>query len=45
MHKDSFISPLWIKLPQLAGYSKHFDADNKCINFLVSDKELLKKIQ
>ena len=38
----TFPSPLNIKLPQLTGYTKHFDAYNKCINFLVTDKELLK---
>ena len=43
-HKvEGFPSPLDIKLPQLTGYAKHFDANNTYINFLVTDKELLKK--
>ena len=41
-HKDGTFSPLNIKLPQLAGHAKHFNND-KHINFLVADKELLKK--
>ena len=32
-----------IKLPQLTGYAKHFHNGDKLINFLVADKELLKK--
>ena len=43
-HKnDAFPSQLNIKLPQLPGYSKHFDGDNKCVNFLATDEKLLKK--
>ena len=42
MHKDG-VSPLNIKLPQLMGYSNHFNDDNKHINFLVTHKKLLKK--
>ena len=34
---------LCIKLPQMNGYVKYFDRNNKCINLLVYDKELLKK--
>ena len=34
--------PLNIKLPQLAGYTKHFNNGDKLIYFLVADKELLK---
>ena len=30
-----------MKLPQLTGYTKHFD--NKYVNLLVNDKKLLKK--
>ena len=41
-HKYGPFSPLNIKLPQLAGYAKHFNND-KCIDFLIADKELLKK--
>ena len=29
--------------PQLTRYTKHFNNDDKLINFLVADKELLKK--
>ena len=44
-HKDGNFSPLNVKLPQLTGYVKHFNNGDKLINFLVTDKELLKKIQ
>ena len=40
---DPFPAPLCIKLPQMNGYVKYFDNNNKCINLLVRDKELLKK--
>ena len=42
-HKDGTFSPLNVNLPQLAGYVKHFNNGDKLINFLVADKELLKK--
>ena len=43
-HKgEALLSPLNIKLPELTGYAKHFDNGDKLINFLVTDKELLKK--
>ena len=42
-HKDGTFSPLNVKLPQLTGYVKHFNNGDKLINFLVADKELLKK--
>ena len=42
-HKGGTLSPLNIKLPQLTGYAKHFNDNNKYINFFVTDKELLKK--
>ena len=42
-HKEGNFSPLNVKLPQLTGYAKHFNNDNKLINLLVADKELLKK--
>ena len=35
--------PLNIRLPQLTGYVKHFSDENKLIDFLVTDKKLLKK--
>ena len=31
------------KLPQMNGYVKYFDSNNKYLNFLVHDKESLKK--
>ena len=36
---------LCIKLPQMNGYAKYFDSNNKCINLLIYDKILLKIIQ
>ena len=42
-HKDGTFSPLNIKLPQLTGYTRHFNDGDKRINFLVTDKELLEK--
>ena len=42
-HKgEDLTSPLSIKFTQQTGYSKHFN-DNKYINFLVTDKKLLKE--
>ena len=35
---ESLLSPLNIKLPQLTGYTKHFDDNNKYVNLLVNDK-------
>ena len=35
--------PLCKKLPQINGYVKYFDSNNKNIIFLVHDKELLQK--
>ena len=40
---DAFPLPLCIKLPQMNGHVKYFDSNNKCMNLLVHDKELLKK--
>ena len=42
-HTDGNLSPLNIRLPQLTGYVKHFNDENKIINVLVVDKKLLKK--
>ena len=39
---DNTIRPLFIKLPQMIGYVKHFDS-NKTMSFKVSDNKLLKK--
>ena len=36
------IRPLYVKLPQMIGYVKHFDSNNT-MSFEVSDKKLLKK--
>ena len=45
-HKnEALLSPLHIKLPQLTGYTKHFDNNNKYANLLVNYKKLFKKIQ
>ena len=41
--KDGTFSPLNIKFPQLTGCAKHFNNGDKLINYLVADKELLKK--
>ena len=41
---DAFPVSLCIKRPQMNGYIKYFDNNNKCINLLVHDKELLKNI-
>ena len=38
-HKDGTFSPLNIKLPQLTGYDKHFNNNDKLINFLVADNK------
>ena len=40
---DAFPVPLCIKLPQMNGYVKYFDSNNKCFNLLIHDKEWLKK--
>ena len=43
-HKgNAFPSPLCIKLPQMNAYVKYFIKNNKCINLLVNDKEILRK--
>ena len=42
-HKDGTFSSLNMKIPQLTGYPKHFNNDDKLINFLVADKKLLTK--
>ena len=39
---DAFSVPLCIKIPQMNGYVKYFD-DNKCMNLLFHNKELLEK--
>ena len=33
------------KLPQMNAFVKYFDKNNKCMNLLVPDEELLRKIQ
>ena len=42
---DGILSPLNIRLPQLTGYVKHFNDENKVVNFSVVDKKIVKKIQ
>ena len=43
-HKnEALLSPLNINLPQLTGYTKHFDNNNRYVNLLINDKKLLKK--
>ena len=37
------MSPLNIKLPQLTGYTKHFNNNSKYADLLVNDKKLVKK--
>ena len=36
------IRPLYINLPQMIGYAKYFERDNKTMSFKVNDKKLLK---
>ena len=43
MHEVEGISPFCIKLPQIIGYTKYVNDNNKYINSLANDKELLKK--
>ena len=33
------------KLPQMNAFVKYFDKNNKCMNLLVPDEELLRKMQ
>ena len=42
MHEVEGLSPLCIKLPQLIGYTKYFNNDNRYVKFLINDKKLLK---
>ena len=43
-HKgNAFPLPLCVRLPQMNAYAKYFDKNNKYINLLVNDKEILKK--
>ena len=44
-HKcNGFPAPLCTKLPQMNGYSKHFVENDKCMNLLINDKEILKNV-
>ena len=36
-------SPLCRKFPQMNAYAKYFDKNNKCMNRLVNDKDILEK--
>ena len=40
---NAFLIPLCIALPQMSGYVKYFDSNNKYMNLLVNDKKFLKK--
>ena len=40
---NAFPIPLYIIVPQINGYFKYFDSNNKHIIFLVNVKEMLKK--
>ena len=40
---NAFPIPLCIKLPQINGYVKNIDNNNKYVNLLVHDKKLSKK--
>ena len=43
-HKnEDLLSPLNIKLPQLTGYTKHFNNNNKYVSLLVNDKKIIKQ--
>ena len=42
-HTDGTFSILNLRLTQLTGYAKHFNDENKIINFLVANKTLLNK--
>ena len=39
---NALSSPLCIKFPQMNAYAKVFDKNNKCVNLLVNDQEILK---
>ena len=40
---EALPSPLNINVPQLTGYTKHFDNNNKYLNLLVDHEKLFKK--
>ena len=40
---NAFLSLLCVKCSQMNAHAKHFDKNNKCMNILVNDKEILKK--
>ena len=41
-HKgNAFLSPLYVKLPQMNAYAKYFDKSYKYMNLLVNDQEIL----
>ena len=43
IYDNPFPLPFRIKLPQMSGYSKYFDNNNKNMDLLVNDKEILEK--
>ena len=40
---NTFPPSLCLKISQMNAYRKYFDENDKCINLLVSDKEILEK--
>ena len=42
-NENDDIRPLCIKLPQMIGYAKCFESNNKIMSFKIIDKKLLKK--
>ena len=40
---NAFLSPLYVKPPQMNAYAKYFDKNSKYMNLLVNDKEILDK--
>ena len=42
--RNTFPSPLCIKLPQMNAYAKYFDKNSKYMNHLVKDEKILKNI-
>ena len=41
---NAFPSPLYVKLPQMNASAKYFHRNSKCMNLLVNDQRMLKKI-
>ena len=41
LHEVEGLLPLCVKLPQLIGYTKFFNNDNRYVNFLINDKKII----